>query len=123
MDLYREEILDHVRNPRNQGKLAHPTLEARVANPLCGDVIDLDISLTGDPPKVKEAKFESNGCAISVAASSMLMEKIKGKTREELQDLSDDGVLAWFGKGLTSARRECALLPLRALRAALGGLG
>lgn len=118
--------MDHAKNPHNRGKLVSPTLEVRATNPLCGDVVDLDVSLTGDPPRVKEAKFESSGCAISAAASSMLMEKIKGKTKEELQDLDDDEVLGWFGEELTSSRRECALLPLRALRKVLdidrGGL-
>ncbi len=117
--LYREDVLDHAKNPHNRGKLASPTLEARAANPLCGDIVDLDISLLGDPPRVKEAKFESSGCVISAAASSMLMEKIRGKTKEELQDLGDDEILAWFGGELTSLRRECALLSLRALRKVL----
>lgn len=125
-DLYREDVLDHAKNSHNRGKLVSPTLEVQAANPLCGDVVDLDISLTGDPPRVKEAKFESSGCVISAAASSMLMEKIRGKTKEELLGLSDDEVLAWFGGELTSSRRECALLPLRALRKVLetnrGGL-
>lgn len=125
-ELYRENVLDHAKNPHNRGKLVSPTLEARATNPLCGDIVDLDIFLTGDPPRVKEAKFESSGCVISAAASSMLMEKIRGKTKEELQDLDDDEVLAWFGGELTSSRRECALLPLMALREVLdinrGGL-
>lgn len=119
MDLYREEILDHARDPRNRGKLSHPTHQSRTPNPLCGDVVELGIRLEGDPSRVTETGFEANGCVVSVAAASMLTENIKGKTKEELLRLQDQDIVAWFGGSLTSSRMECALLPLKALRHAL----
>jgi|SRR3989304_1967038 len=119
MDIYREEILDHAKNPRNWGKLLHPTFRAKFPNPLCGDVVDLTLKVSDKTKQVEEAKFETNGCVVSVAASSLLTENIIGKTLEELKKIQDEEVLGWFGGDLTSSRRECALLPLRALKEAL----
>ena len=121
MDIYREEILDHARNPRNREKLSHPTATARASNPLCGDVLNLEILLEGEPARVKEVGFEANACAISVAAASILTEKIKGKTKKELSRLTEDNIISWLGGSLTPSRTECALLPLRALQEALKG--
>jgi len=119
MDLYRDEILDHARHPRNRGKLTHPTHQSHTPNPLCGDMIDLTLRLEGKPPKVVEVGFEADACTVSVAAASMLTEKIKGKTLKELADLTEEEVVSWFGGTLTSSRVDCALLPLKALREAL----
>lgn len=117
MELYREEILDHAKNPRNWGKLENPLVEVRESNPLCGDEVVLDIILDGE--KVAQVGFEAKGCAISLAASSMLTEKIIGKTKAELSKMDENEVLSWFGGKLTTSRRDCALLPLNALQKGL----
>jgi len=121
MDIYREEILDHARHPLNQGKVARPTFEFHAANPLCGDTLDLQIRMAGKPARVAEVAFRSDACTVSVAAASMLTEKIKGMTAAELAKVSEKDVISWFGGSLTTSRTECALLPLKALREALGG--
>ena len=121
MDIYREEILDHARHPRNQGKLADPTFEFHAANPVCGDTMDLQIKMGGKPARVTDVAFQSNACTISVAAASMLTEKIKGMTAVELTKVSEKDVISWVGGSLTTSRTECALLPLKALREAVGG--
>lgn len=121
MELYRSEILEHARNPRNWGEMKDATAKVQLPNPLCGDVVDLFLKLEGDAPVIKEVKFTTNGCIISVASSSMLTEAIKGKDKNEALALSEDDVLAWFGGTLTSSRRDCAFLPLKALREVLGG--
>ena len=120
MDIYREEILDHARNPRNRGKLANPTFQSHAANPLCGDTLDLQIEMAGKPPKVSEIAFQANACTVSVAAASMLTEKVKGMAKNELAKLDEKDLISWFGGSLTTSRTECALLPLKALREALG---
>ena len=120
MDIYREEILDHARHPLNQGKVARPTFEFHAANPLCGDTLDLQIRMAGKPARVAEVAFRSDACTVSVAAASMLTEKIKGMTAAELAKVSEKDVISWFGGSLTTSRTECALLPLKALRDALG---
>ncbi|OGC62373.1 hypothetical protein A3J33_01980 [candidate division WWE3 bacterium RIFCSPLOWO2_02_FULL_53_10] len=118
MDIYRDEMLDHARNPRNQGKVANPTFEFHASNPLCGDTLDLQIKMQGKPPKVSEVAFQANACTVSVAAASMLTEKIKGMTTSELSKLDEKEVISWFGGSLTTSRTECAFLPLKALREA-----
>lgn len=123
MDLYREEILDHAKNPRNWGKLKNPSVEVRETNPLCGDEVVLDILLKGKSPQalVEKVGFEAKGCAISIASASMLSEKMMGKTKSELKKMDEEYIFSWFGKSLTSSRRDCALLPLKALREILQG--
>jgi nitrogen fixation NifU-like protein len=84
-DLYRDVIVDHNRKPRNFGPMVAPDAHADGHNPLCGDRLTIYVSLDGD--KVKEAKFEGSGCAISVASASLLTEAVKGKTVTEVDKL------------------------------------
>ncbi|GIK98382.1 MAG: iron-sulfur cluster assembly scaffold protein [Alphaproteobacteria bacterium] len=84
-DLYQEIILDHNKRPRNFGKPAHPTHEARGDNPLCGDKVT--VYLTVENGLVKEAAFEGRGCAISTASASLMTESVKGKPVAEVQAL------------------------------------
>lgn len=76
-DLYRELILDHARNPRHFGKLAHTTHSAEGINPLCGDKLKLYLDVSDDD-MILEAAFEGSGCAISVASASLLTDMIVG---------------------------------------------
>jgi nitrogen fixation protein NifU and related proteins len=75
-DLYRQVILDHNRNPRNFGELADATRVVAGVNPLCGDKMTLYVKL-GDG-KIKDIRFQGTGCAISVASSSLMTERVKG---------------------------------------------
>jgi nitrogen fixation NifU-like protein len=81
-DLYREIILDHYRNPRNQGNLDHVPEESVHENPSCGDSVKLEISV-GESGKVKSVTFDAQGCAISVASASMMSELLTGKPVQE----------------------------------------
>jgi len=119
MELYREEILDHSKNPRNFGKLNNPDREFREFNPLCGDEVEIGVKFEDSTLRVEDVKFQGKGCAISIASASMLTEKVKGRTLPDLEKLTEDEVLSWFGGNLTSSRRDCALLPLKTLREAL----
>ena len=87
-DLYRDVIVDHNRNPRNFGKLEPADGHAQGYNPLCGDRLTLYVNLEGE--RIRDAKFEGSGCAISVASASLLTEAVKGKTRGEVARLFDD---------------------------------
>ncbi len=84
-ELYREVILDHYRNPRNKGRLEHPQASAQGVNPLCGDEITIEVSFDDD--KVSEVAVDSQGCSISQSSASMMTEAIKGKSREEINEL------------------------------------
>jgi len=84
-ELYREVILDHYRNPRNRGHLDAPTATAQGVNPLCGD--EINIELTVADGVVTNVAVEGQGCSISQSSASMMTEAIKGKTREEIDQL------------------------------------
>jgi len=75
-ELYREVILDHNRNPRNFGELADATRVVAGVNPLCGDKMTLYVKL-GDGT-IQDIRFRGTGCAISVASSSLMTERVKG---------------------------------------------
>src|SRR5262245_31666331 len=87
-DLYRDVIVDHNRHPRNFGKLDPADAHADGYNPLCGDKLTIYVNLDGD--RIREAKFEGSGCAISVASASLLTEIVRGKSKPEVRALFDD---------------------------------
>ncbi len=84
-ELYREVILDHYRNPRNRGHLNAPTATAEGVNPMCGDELTIEVLLSDGV--VSDVAINGQGCSISQASASMMTEAIKGKTREEIDDL------------------------------------
>jgi len=120
-DMYRENILDHYQNPRNFGTLDNPDISYEDDNPLCGDVIRLDLKLD-DHNRVVEVAFSGEGCAISQASASMLTEEILGKTLEEVKQMGKDDVLDLLGIQLGPVRIKCALLALKVLKAGAYGL-
>jgi nitrogen fixation NifU-like protein len=119
-DLYQEQILDHYRNPRNHGALEHPDASFQDSNPLCGDVVAVDLAFDGD--RVAEVRFRGSGCAISQASTSMLTEMVAGKTKQEALAISREDVLDEVGVPLSPARVKCALLGYKVMMAALYGL-
>lgn len=115
-DFYRENILDHYRNPRNKGQLEDPTHTHEEDNPLCGDVIRIDLHVN-DQDVIDEVRFDGHGCAISQASASMLTEMIEGKTLEEAKELSKEDILEALGIEIGPVRLKCALLSLKVLKA------
>lgn len=84
-ELYREVILDHYRNPRNRGHLESPDATADGVNPMCGDELHLELALTNGV--VSDVAVDGQGCSISQASASMMTDAIKGKSREEIDEL------------------------------------
>jgi len=84
-ELYREVILDHYRNPRNKGHLVSPDATAEGVNPLCGDEITIELNMSDGV--VSDVAVAGQGCSISQSSASMMSEAIKGKTRQEIEDL------------------------------------
>jgi nitrogen fixation protein NifU and related proteins len=117
-DLYRDEILEHYRNPHNFGTLDEPDAVSEGANPLCGDRITLMLGVSDDG-RIEEVAFTGRGCAISQASASMLTDEIKGKPLEEIARLGRQDVLDSLGIEISPARLKCALLSLQTLREAL----
>ena len=115
--LYREVILDHYKNPRGHGLLDAADAQAEGQNLLCGD--EVTVSLRFDGETISEVGFEGRGCAISQAATSMLMDMVKGRTAQEVATMSRDELLDEVGIPLTPVRLKCALLGLGVLKLAL----
>ena len=115
--LYREVILDHYKNPRGHGVIDDADVEAEGQNPLCGDEVSIAVSFEGDT--IADVKFQGRGCAISQAATSMLMDMVKGRTAQEVAAMSRDELLDEVGIPLTPVRLKCALLGLGVLKLAL----
>ena len=84
-ELYQQVILDHNKKPRNFRKLETPSHTAQGFNPLCGDQLTVYLNLEDD--LVKEVGFEGSGCAISKAAASMMTQAVKGKSKEQAENL------------------------------------
>ena len=118
-DLYREVILDHYKNPRGHGVIEDADAEAEGQNPLCGDEVSIYVAFDEDGETIEDVKFSGRGCAISQAATSMLMEMTKGRTAEQAATLDKDELLAEIGVPLSPIRLKCAMLGLTTLKVAL----
>lgn len=118
-DMYQEIILNHYRSPRNFGPLPEATQSGEESNPLCGDHITVRLQVDPTSKKIEKIRFEGDGCAISMASASMLMQKIEGQTVDGAGKLSQDDVLQGLGIPLSPVRTKCALTGYVALGRAL----
>jgi len=134
-ELYQQVILDHNKSPKNFRKLEKPTHSSEGYNPLCGDKINLELQL--EDQDIKDVGFQGSGCAISKASASVMTSLVKGKSREEVEqmfkkfqqlitgenktpDFEELGKLAVFaGVREFPARVKCAALAWHTLMAAL----
>lgn len=120
-DLYRDNILDHFRNPRNYGKLDHPDVSHIESNLVCGDRIGIEIKIKNlpagkaDKKSIEDIRFFGEGCAISMASASLLTEKVKGMNFNSIRKIVPDDIKKMLGIEPTPARLRCALLPLETL--------
>lgn len=117
-NIYREKILDHFNNPRNFGKLSKFTHTAKVENLSCGDKIQLWVKVDANET-IEKASFEGEGCVISVAAMSLLVEDMLGKKTDEIILYTDDKIVDMLGIRLGPTRRKCAMLSLKVAQKAL----
>jgi nitrogen fixation NifU-like protein len=136
-ELYQQVILDHNKNPRNFHEMADATRHIEGYNPLCGDHYTIFVRTEGD--KIEDVSFTGNGCAISKASASVMSSTVKGKSKEEAENLfqtfhrlvtgdasglsaADLGRLAAFsGVSEFPARVKCATLAWHTLKSALDG--
>src|SRR5437867_11681063 len=119
--IYKEEIIDHYKNPRNFGTLDDPDIHVEANNPLCGDRLSMDLKIKDGV--VEGVAFSGRGCAISQASASMLTEDIIGKPLTELARTTHQDILDNLGIEVSYARMKCALLSLGLLRLALAEAG
>src|SRR5262249_29948975 len=119
--VYSEILLDHFRNPRNYGGLPSPDVVYEEHNPLCGDRIRIELKIMDN--RIVATSFVGDGCAISIAAASLLTELILRENVDqgwmisgvETQDLASL-LLSSLSSEIKTSRIKCAMLPLEALR-------
>jgi nitrogen fixation NifU-like protein len=114
--MYREEVLDHYKRPRNEGEL-DTRFQAEGENSSCGD--DTEVFVEVEEGKISEIKHETDGCAISTAGISIISEELKGKKLEEVKDLGEDWMLETLGVEVSPMRKKCAMLGLKTVQKAL----
>jgi nitrogen fixation NifU-like protein len=117
--LYRDNILDHYKHPRNYGTLEPHDLEFHDHNPLCGD--ELGVHIRVEDGKVADLRFHGQGCAISQAAASINSEELIGMDLDEIAQLPAGWAIDQLGIEVSPTRRKCALLALKVLRGATTG--
>lgn len=128
--LYRSVIMDHYKNPRNKGSIEEDAVTIDMNNPTCGDRIHLTLKVTDGI--VADAKFDGEGCSISMSSASMMTQLIKGKKVEEALELAEifskmmmgedysdkydlEDVEALQGVSQFPARIKCATLAWKAM--------
>ena len=117
-DVYQEHVLEHYEDPYHRGSCANCTHKWEDRNPLCGDKVLLQLNVDSEG-KIVEAWFDGDGCCISQASASMLVEAIEGQTLEAARQLSAQDMLNLFGPKLTPNRQKCCLLAWRAFQQAV----
>lgn len=117
-ELYQEHILDHYEDPFHRGTLDGASHAHEDKNPLCGDVVRIELKLDAEG-KIEDAYFTGEGCVISQASASMLLEEMHGKRVEEVKDFTAEKMLELYGPRLTPNRQKCCLLSWKVLQSAV----
>lgn len=115
---FMELILDHYENPRNYGSIETADVTYEGGNPGCGDIIKIYLDVDSEGI-VREIKFSGEGCMISQAGASLMLEKMKGKSIGEIEGMSPDIVRETLGKKLVSTRPKCAMLGFNGVKNAI----
>jgi nitrogen fixation NifU-like protein len=113
---YTDKVLEHFRNPRNQGVLDDADAVGQEGNPQCGDIMKIYLKIKDD--KIDDIKFETLGCAAAIAVSSALTDVAMGKNLDEAMAITKNDVVESLG-GLPDPKIHCSLLGVDALRTAI----
>jgi len=121
MELYSKEVMRHFKSPQNVGKIKNPSGIGKVGNLRCGDIMYLYIKVEKDKKGkeiIKDVKFETFGCTVAIANTSLLTTMIKGKTIEQAMKIKKEDLLRKFG-GVPFVKIHCSLLAVDALSEAI----
>ncbi len=114
--MYSEKVLDHFKNPRNQGVIDEADAVGQEGNPVCGDIMKIYLKIKNNV--IDDIKFETLGCAAAISVSSALTEMAKGKTLDEALAMTKDEVVEYLG-GLPAVKVHCSMLGVDALHSAI----
>ena len=114
-------LLDHYQRPRHRGALKNADVEMPGGNPGCGDVVTIYLKGAEDHEHIEDATYEGEGCTISMAASSMLLEDVhRGNlTMDQVLDMDYNEMIEKLGRQIVASRPKCATLGLGTLKAAI----
>lgn len=112
-----ELILEHYEHPRNFGVMEGASLTQEGGNPGCGDLIKVYLDI-GDDGVIKNVSFDGEGCMVSMAGTSIILEKLKGKTVSDVEETPPEVVSSILGKRLVTTRHNCAFLGFNTLKKA-----
>jgi nitrogen fixation protein NifU and related proteins len=112
-------ILDHFQQPRKQGKLDPADVTMPGGNPGCGDVVTIYLNVDRTTGRIAEVRFEGEGCTISQAAASILLENMEGQLLSAVDALDYNDVIDELGREVVSTRPRCATLALGTLKSAV----
>lgn len=113
---YSKKVIDHFKNPHNQGVIKDADAVGKVGNPVCGDVMKIYLKIKDN--KIKDIKFETLGCAAAIAVSSALTQMAKGKTLGQALKITKDKIVKNLG-GLPPIKIHCSMLGVEALHKAI----
>lgn len=113
---YSEKVMDHFMHPRNVGEIENPDGVGKVGNPICGDIMEMQLKIKDGV--ILDAKFRTFGCGAAIATSSMATELIKGKTIDEALKLTNKAVAEALD-GLPAVKMHCSVLAEDAVKAAI----
>lgn len=118
--LYSKKVMNHFSDPHNMGEIKNPSGKGRVGNPVCGDLMELQLKIENKKGKeiITDAKFKTFGCGAAIATSSMLTDLIIGKTIEEAKKVSNQVIVEALD-GLPPIKRHCSVLAEEALEKAI----
>ena len=113
---YTQKVIDHFKNPHNQGVIKNADAVGEAGNPVCGDVMKIYLKVKNDI--IADVKFETLGCAAAIAVSSSLTDLVKGKTLDEASAITKDRIVEDLG-GLPPVKIHCSMLGVEALHEAI----
>ncbi|MDD4409247.1 MAG: iron-sulfur cluster assembly scaffold protein [Candidatus Pacebacteria bacterium] len=114
--IYSDKVIQHFKNPHNQGSIENADTVGEVGNPSCGDVMKIYLKI--EDRIIKDVKFETLGCAAAIAVSSALTDMVKGKSIDEALEITRQQIIEDLG-GLPEVKVHCSMLGIEALHEAI----
>jgi nitrogen fixation NifU-like protein len=122
MPIYSKTIIEHFKRPRNAGKIKNASGIGEAGNVLCGDFMKIYLKIKKNKKGedlIEDIKFETLGCAVAIANTSLLTTMVKGKTIKKALQIKKEDLIKKLGKPLPPSKIHCSILALDALKEAI----